>query len=146
MKHSIPQEEWISSIRALNHVLNEKAKSFAVTFFNGDVKVFHSGSDKEVLSVKSLHDADSMIKDSLFLRNDLLNKKLLITCSSAPNAELKVSEVIKSDKRDYSFMQIAQSKAEEVPQDGFSYLSANPLNNEFFCSGALLSNDTERAL
>ena len=107
LKHSIPQEEWISSIRALSHVLNEKAKSYAVTFFNGDVKVFHSGSDKEVLSVKSLHDSDSMIKDSLFLRNDLMNKKLLVTCSGAPNAELKVSEVSKSEKKEYSFMQIA---------------------------------------
>lgn len=38
--HSVPQEEWISTIKSLSHVMNEKAKTYVVGFFNGDLKVF----------------------------------------------------------------------------------------------------------
>ena len=41
-KQSIPQDEWISVITNLNHIVNEKAKSYAVGFFNGDVKLFNA--------------------------------------------------------------------------------------------------------
>lgn len=117
-------------------MLNEKAKSYIVTFFNGDVKLYRDGIDQEVLNVKELHNADAGIKDSLFLMNDLLNKKLLVTCSTAPQGELKISEVVKTEQKDYGFTQLATSKAEEIPSEGISSLSANPLNNEFFCSAS----------
>ena len=41
-KQSIPQDEWISVIKNLNHIVNEKAKSYAVGFFNGDLKLFNA--------------------------------------------------------------------------------------------------------
>ena len=47
---SNPCDEWISSIASLQHILNEKAKSYAVGFFNGDVKVYSSGH-AELLNV-----------------------------------------------------------------------------------------------
>ena len=47
---STPCDEWISSIGPLTHILNEKAKSYAVGFFNGDVKVYGSGH-AELLNV-----------------------------------------------------------------------------------------------
>ena len=47
---STPCDEWISTIAPLNHVVNEKTKSYAVGFFNGDVKVYGSSHD-ELLSV-----------------------------------------------------------------------------------------------
>jgi hypothetical protein len=34
-----------------------------------------------------------MIEDALFLRSDSLDKKIVVTISSKPNAEMKVSEV-----------------------------------------------------
>ena len=42
-KQSTPQDEWISTIEPLSHVINEKAKSYAVGFFNGDLKVYSKG-------------------------------------------------------------------------------------------------------
>jgi len=48
---SIPQEEWISTLRPLTHILNEKPKTYLATFFNGDIKLF-SKTNKEILSVK----------------------------------------------------------------------------------------------
>ena len=47
---STPCDEWISSIAPLTHILNEKAKSYTVGFFNGDVKVYGSGH-AELLNV-----------------------------------------------------------------------------------------------
>ena len=41
-KQSTPQDEWISIINNLTHIVNEKAKSYAVGFFNGDVKIFNA--------------------------------------------------------------------------------------------------------
>lgn len=49
---SLPQDEWISTIRALSHILNEKPKTYAVGFFNGDVKVFSKKDNKELINVK----------------------------------------------------------------------------------------------
>lgn len=40
-----------------------------------------------------------MITDSLFLRNDGLNKKLIVTCTADPAPELKVSELIYENKK-----------------------------------------------
>lgn len=48
---SLPQEEWISVIKSLSHIMNEKAKTYVVGFFNGDLKVFDKNDHKEVFSV-----------------------------------------------------------------------------------------------
>lgn len=47
---STPCEEWISTIAPLNHIVNEKNKSYAVGFFNGDLKLYSSKHD-ELLNV-----------------------------------------------------------------------------------------------
>jgi hypothetical protein len=73
--------------------MNEKAKTYMVGFFNGDVKFFDKQTHAEVYSVKQLHQ-DTMIEDALFLRNDHLDKKIVVTIGSKPNAELKISELI----------------------------------------------------
>ena len=46
---STPCDEWISKIVPLSHIVNEKAKSYAVGFFNGDVKVYGQ-SHEELLN------------------------------------------------------------------------------------------------
>lgn len=51
---STPCDEWISTIAPLTHIVNEKAKSYCVGFFNGDVKVYDS-KHAELLSVSQLH-------------------------------------------------------------------------------------------
>lgn len=49
---SSPQEEWISVVKSLSHIMNEKAKTYVVGFFNGDLKVFDKHDNKEVISVR----------------------------------------------------------------------------------------------
>ena len=44
-KVSIPQDEWISVIRALSHHRNEKARSYVTGFSNGDLKIL-DGKEK----------------------------------------------------------------------------------------------------
>ena len=44
-KLSIPQDEWISVIRALSHHRNEKARSYVTGFSNGDLKIL-DGKEK----------------------------------------------------------------------------------------------------
>jgi hypothetical protein len=78
--------------------MNEKAKTYIVGFFNGDLKVFDKHSHSEVLEIKSLHQ-DAIINDALFLRNDSLNKKLIVTCTADPTPELKVSELVHEGKK-----------------------------------------------
>lgn len=80
---STPCDEWISSIASLSHILNEKAKSYAVGFFNGDVKVYGSGH-AELLSVVQLH-RDSQITDMLYFKSDVLRQNVMVTCSELPD-------------------------------------------------------------
>ena len=49
-KKSIPQDEWISTIGSLRHIMNQKGKSYVAGFFNGDVKLFDT-KHQELLSV-----------------------------------------------------------------------------------------------
>jgi hypothetical protein len=35
----LPQDEWVSCIRPLSGMLNSKAKTYAVCYFNGQVKI-----------------------------------------------------------------------------------------------------------
>ena len=42
--------------------------------------------------MKQLHQ-DSQVEDILFIKNDVLDKKLLVSIAAKPNAELKVSEI-----------------------------------------------------
>ena len=76
--------------------MNEKAKSYAVGFFNGDVKIFNA-THQEILSVSQLHD-DSRINDLLYFNSDKLDSKLLVTCSELPNPSLTISKVAKDKK------------------------------------------------
>lgn len=122
--------------------MNEKAKTYVVGFFNGDLKVFDKHEHKELFSVRQLHQ-DSIIEDALFLRSDTLDKKLVITCSSQPNAELKISELThiaqgKGDKQ-YQFNLLAQSK-EELSSESFKTLSNNPMNNDYICSSGIVNS------
>ena len=80
---SNPCDEWISTIASLRHILNEKAKSYCVGFFNGDVKVYNS-KHAELVSVSQLH-ADSQVTDALYFKSDALNTNILISCSELPN-------------------------------------------------------------
>jgi hypothetical protein len=50
--HSIPQDEWVSTIKSLSHVLNEKAKTYLVGFFNGDLKIFSKHDHTELLNIR----------------------------------------------------------------------------------------------
>jgi hypothetical protein len=136
--HSIPQEEWVSCIKSLSHIVNEKAKTYIVGFFNGDLKVYDPSNHSELLSVRSLH-TDQIIEDALFLRNDLLNKKLVVTCGAKPNAEIRVSELSHVDKS-YTLTPLAVSKED---QEGLKSLSYNPLNNQTFCSGGTVGSEGE---
>ena len=87
-----------------------------------------------------------MIEDSLFLKNDILDKKLIVTCSSKPNSELKVSQLIHTEvsgKKSYQFAALAQSKESLNGNESFGCLSYNPAQNEYICSTGLLSNGSE---
>ena len=55
LQSSIPQDEWISVVKSLSHIMNEKEKTYVVGFFNGDLKVFDKHENKEVFSVRQLH-------------------------------------------------------------------------------------------
>jgi len=57
-KLSIPQDEWISALKALSHFKNLKAKTYVAAFFNGDIKIY-DGKDKdhkEIITVAGLHE------------------------------------------------------------------------------------------
>jgi hypothetical protein len=71
----------------------------------------------------------------LFIKNDALNKKLLVTCSNLPNSELKVSEIINEGKK-YQITQLATSNEAEYGgiNDGFKCLASSPINNEYIIS------------
>jgi hypothetical protein len=71
--------------------LNEKAKTYVVGFFNGDLKVFSKHDNKEVLSVKSLH--TDRIEDLVFIRNDALDKKIVVSLSGKPDPQLRIGEL-----------------------------------------------------
>ena len=91
-KQSTPCDEWISKIAPLSDLLDTKASSYAVGFFNGDVKLF-SEKHAELLAVSEMHQ-DSQITDMLYFKSDKLNSnKYLVTCSELPNPELIISEV-----------------------------------------------------
>jgi hypothetical protein len=124
----------------LRHIANEKAKTYVVAFFNGDVKVFSKHDHSEVLSVKQLHQ-DSQIEDALFLKSDSLNKKLLITVAGGSESELKVSEISHiqtGGKKQYQFNPLAQSRDEFNGIESFVGLSYNPMNTDYICSGGII--------
>jgi hypothetical protein len=138
--HSLPQDEWISSIHSLSHILNEKAKTYVVGFFNGDLKVFSKHDNKEVLSVKSLH--TDRIEDFVFIRNDALDKKIVVSISGKPDPQLRIGELshFGSDKsKQFAFNIIAEAKEEYAGTEGFRAVSENPMNNQYICTGGVIS-------
>jgi hypothetical protein len=64
--------------------MNEKAKSYAVCFFNGRVKIISKDNKQELVPLRALH--EDQITDALFLNTE---QKLLVTASM--DQELKVS-------------------------------------------------------
>ena len=53
-KQSIPCDEWVSKIATLANLEDTKPQSYAVGFFNGDVKLF-GPKHEEFLSVSEMH-------------------------------------------------------------------------------------------
>ena len=51
---SIPQDEWISCIKALHDDKNLKTRSYVAGFFNGEIKVFDK-NNKEIIAGSKLH-------------------------------------------------------------------------------------------
>jgi len=69
-------------IKSLCHVKNVKAKTYAVAFFNGDVKLYNGKDEKhnELLSVTNLH--EDKIEDMIYVKSDTLGgNKFVISCS-----------------------------------------------------------------
>lgn len=86
-----------------------------------------------------------MIEDLLFLKNDTLDKKIVVSISSLPNTELKISEVSTVNKggvkgKSYLFNPLATSR-DEFNLDSFKHLSNNPLNNSYICSGGVINTN-----
>ena len=82
-KLSMPQDDWISVIRALS--FSEEASQYACGFFNGDVKILN-GKDKqhsEILLAQKLH--QDQISDCIFYESEALGQKsILVSCSLQP--------------------------------------------------------------
>ena len=117
---SSPCEEWISSIAPLNHIVNEKAKSYAVGFFNGDVKVYGSGH-AELLNVAQVH-ADSQITDMLYFKSDTLGHNVLVTCSELPDPQLVISK-LGADKKSIEVMARAKQEYADEVNCGYTCLA-----------------------
>jgi hypothetical protein len=98
-----------------------------------------------VLSVKSLH--SDRIEDLVFIRNDALDKKIVVSLSGKPDPQFKVCEiahVIGGDKsKQYSFNVIAEGKEEYAGVEGFRAISENPMNNQYLCTGGVVSTSNE---
>jgi hypothetical protein len=127
--------------------LNEKAKTYVVGFFNGDLKVFSKHDHSEVLSVKGLH--SERIEDMIFIKNDALDKKIVVSLSGKPDPQLKVSEVTHivngaSDKnKQFAFNILAEGKEDYAGFEGYRAISENPVNNQYLCTGGLVNTSSE---
>ena len=139
-KVSIPQDEWISVIRALSHHRNEKARSYVTAFSNGDLKIL-DGKEKthqEMVFVQGLHEEE--ITDCLYYKSDDNGgRKFVVSCSTKPSPELKVSEVI--DGKTFKVLAQASEQMGEA-LNGWNCLSQNPLTPDIFAS---CSNEFKRA-
>lgn len=113
-------------------------------FFNGDLKVFSKHDNQEVLSVKSLH--TDRVEDLIFIRNDAIDKKVVVSLSGKPDPQLKIGEVshIGSEKsKKYQFNVLAEAKEEYAGIEGFRAVSENPMNNQYFCTGGVIGSSNE---
>ena len=142
-KKSTPTDEWISTISSLSHIENKKAKSYAVGFFNGDVKVYDS-KHNEVLNATKLHQ-DSQITDLLYFKSDTLDQKYLITCSELPNAQMTISK-IGADKKTIKIVARAKASLMEDTECGYSSLAQNPIEREKFCSSQQVIDDPDSGI
>ena len=141
---STPADDWISRIAPLTHLMDTKAKSYAVGFFEGDLKLYDS-KHSEVLTVSQLHQA-SQITDLLYFKSDL-NKgtKYLISCSELPNPELTITEVA-SDKRSVKVVAKAKDEFSDECQCGYTCLAQNPLSKEKFAASSQVIEDNEKGI
>lgn len=81
-KVSIPQDDWISALKALHHEKNLKAKTYVAGFFNGDIKIF-DGKDKnhtELAHLTRVH--ENQITDILYLKSEELQGRKFVISSS----------------------------------------------------------------
>ena len=131
-KISVPQDEWVSTIRRLCHGKNDKARSYVVGFFNGDLKLY-DGKDKpeEKLSISSLH--HEKIEDAIFFKSDEFNgKKLVVTCSKQPYPELKISEIEHSNLN--PVCEVSTQLGETL--NGWNHLALNPVDSQVFAASS----------
>jgi len=140
---STPCEEWISTITALNHIVNEKSKSYAVGFFNGDLKLYNS-KHSELLTVNQLH-AGSQITGALYFKSDVIGAKILVTCSEIPDPTLMISRVAE-DKSNIKV--IARAKAEHMEDNycGYTCMAQNPLDLEKFVTSSQIIDDADEGI
>ena len=115
-KQSTPCDEWISQVQPLRHILNEKAKSYCVSFFNGDLGLYNS-KHAQLLKVSQLH-ADSAITDVLYFKSDANGDKFVVTCSEMPDPQLVISRLA-TDKG--SLEVIARAKDEVMEETNCGY-------------------------
>ena len=133
---SIPQEEWISVLKSLNHLKNLKARSYVAAFFNGDIKIYDGKDDKKhnEVHVISKHHEDQ-ISDALFFKCDEMGgKKYLITCSEQPAPELKICEVDTQAKSIQAVFKATEDLCQNL--NGFTHLSQNPVASTVFASSS----------
>jgi len=140
--HCSQEEEWISSIKSLTHIMNQKPKSYAVAFFNGDLKVYDS-KHAELLKVNNLH-PDCQITDLLYFKSDVMNKKIVVTASELPTPQLTFSE-LSQDKKNLNVIARAKSQFTDV-NDGYSLLAQNPAVLEQIASASQVVNDPEQGI
>lgn len=122
-----------------------KPKSYAVGFFEGDLKLYDS-KHTEILTVSQLHQ-QSQITDLLYFKSDKnRGTKYLVSCSELPNPELVITEV-SSDKKNVKI--IAKGKDDLLGDDcqcGYTCLAQNPLEKERFAASSQIIQDSEKGI
>lgn len=133
---SIPQDEWISAIRALRNVRGSSASSYAVAFFNGDLKIYDGKADEKKEAVVVQHMHENRIDDVLYLVSESMEgNKYLVTCSQQPDPALKVCRV-GSDDKSVTLMSQASSEFGEA-LGGWNNLSLNPADHDVFAASSV---------
>lgn len=142
-KQSTPCDEWISKIAPLAHIVNEKAKSYAVGFFNGDIKVY-SSEHAELLNVSQLH-YNAQVSDMLYFKSDTLDANLVVSCSEQPDPQLIVAK-LGADKKTFEVIARAKDELMEETMCGYTCLAQNPLQLERFVSSSQIIEDPDQGI
>ena len=135
-KVSIPQDEWVSCLRSLSSLRSNKASLYAVSFFNGDVKIYDGKdtSGKEILSATNLH--NDQIQDMLFIKSESLSdRRFVVTASAQPAPAMKVSEYT-ADTNDFKVVSQTSGDYSEA-LGGWNSLSVNPVDMDMFAASSI---------